>query len=177
MDSASDPRVWLTVDVVLLAVVDDRTHVLLIQRAADSDAYPGRWSLPGGYVDPDERIATAARRELVEETGITEPARLACIGIYDRPDRDPRGRVVSVAYAAALPAPVTAHAGDDAAAACWVSVADAVSGRYGGPLAFDHEEILVDAIGQIGDAPNLARRTPGAYLDTAFNNRTGGAHE
>jgi 8-oxo-dGTP diphosphatase len=117
-----DARMWLTADMVLFAVVAGRLHVLLIRRADDSDAYPSRWALPGGYVDADERIETAASRELAEETGLTAPTTWRRVGIYDRPDRDPRGRVVSVAYAAVLPEPVTPRAGDDATAPAWVPV-------------------------------------------------------
>lgn len=139
-----DARVWLTVDVVLFAAVKGRPHVLLIRRADDSDAYPSRWALPGGYVDAGERIDAAARRELAEETGLTAPAWWQRVGIYDDPSRDPRDRVVSIAYAAALPHPVTARAGSDATAAIWFPVAGALAGQLG-VLAFDHVRIVADA--------------------------------
>lgn len=142
MASTTDNAVHLTVDIVLLAAVDGERHVLLIRRADGSDAYPDCWALPGGYVDAGERIEAAARRELVEETNVTAPDSWRQVGIYDAPDRDPRGRVVSVAYAAELAELVPPVAGDDARAAQWVPV-DLV---LAGGLAFDHSEILRDAL-------------------------------
>ncbi|MFK4123553.1 NUDIX domain-containing protein [Streptomyces longwoodensis] len=123
-----------TADVVLVAA----GHVLLIERGWAP--YEGCWALPGGHVDAGETSLTAAARELAEETGISVPLPdLRQVGAFDAPGRDPRGRYVSVAYTATLPAPVAPTAGDDATAARWWPL-DALP-----PLAFDHADILTAA--------------------------------
>ncbi|MEU0743980.1 NUDIX hydrolase [Streptomyces sp. NPDC006134] len=123
-----------TADVVCLRGDD----VLLIRRGWPP--HEGELALPGGHVDPGETSRAAAVRELLEETGVRVAAEdLDLIGVYDRPDRDPRGRYVSVAYAVTVPADTVAQAGDDAAAIQWLPL-DAP-----GSLAFDHGEIVADA--------------------------------
>ncbi|WP_086706746.1 NUDIX domain-containing protein [Streptomyces antimycoticus] len=123
-----------TADVVLLAA----GHVLLIERGWDP--FKGRWALPGGRVDAGETSLAASVRELEEETGITVPAAdVREVGVFDAPGRDPRGRYVSVAYTATLPALVPPTAGDDATAARWWPL-DALP-----DLAFDHADILAAA--------------------------------
>ena len=106
-------------DLVILTVRSGSFEVLLIRRGIAP--YKGRWALPGGFVRPDEDLAAAARRELAEETGLDSGRiHLEQVATYGEPGRDPRGRVVSVAYLALvpdLPAPV---AGTDAASAGWV---------------------------------------------------------
>jgi 8-oxo-dGTP diphosphatase len=133
----------LATDLVILTVRDGRLQVLLIRRGIPP--YQGRWALPGGFVRPDEDLETTARRELAEETGLSaERIHLEQVATYGAPDRDPRGRVVSVAYLALvpdLPAPV---AGSDAASASWVDATDVLDDS--GRLAFDHHRILADAM-------------------------------
>lgn len=128
-------RPWITADVVVIR--GDR--VLLIQRA--DEPHRGSWALPGGFVDQGEASRAAAARELAEETGIVAmPEELTQIGTYDDPDRDPRGRVVTVAYLLEVASGVTAVAGDDAAAADWWPLSELPR------LAFDHARILADAV-------------------------------
>ena len=133
----------LATDLVILTVRDGRLQVLLIRRGIPP--YQGRWALPGGFVRPDEDLETTARRELAEETGLSaERIHLEQVATYGAPDRDPRGRVVSVAYLALvpdLPAPV---AGSDAASASWVDATDVLDDA--GRLAFDHHRILTDGV-------------------------------
>ena len=138
------PRPALTVDVVVFALDEDELRVMLIQR--DLEPFAGRWALPGGFVQPDESAETAARRELAEETGLVDVSglHLEQLRTYSEPDRDPRMRVVSVAFAALLPNAPEAHAGSDAAQARWVECDIAQ------PLAFDHDRILADAHDRVG---------------------------
>src|SRR5437660_818648 len=102
-DPHAYPAVAVTVDVVALTVRDGRFSILLVQR--DEPPYEGSWALPGGFVRPDETLIAAAGRELAEETGTTELARhLEQLATYGDPGRDPRMRVVTVAYLAFAPA-------------------------------------------------------------------------
>lgn len=136
------PRPALTVDIVI-ATREPRPRVLLIQRR--KDPFAGSWALPGGFVDENERLADAARRELLEETGmiVEEVEQLYTAG---EPGRDPRGWTVSVAYLAQVdPKNVTLRAGDDAAAAQWHPLDDLP------PLAFDHGMLLARARARLLD--------------------------
>src|SRR5215467_1336089 len=142
-----DPRTWppaaVTVDLVVLTVHAHALAVLLVRRG--EPPYRGRLALPGGFVRPGETLAQAAARELAEETALTPGvAHLEQLASYGDPGRDPRMRVVTVAYltlAPGLPEPI---AGTDAAAARWRTV-DEVLGK---PLrlAFDHSAILADGL-------------------------------
>lgn len=135
------PTAHLTADMVVIGH-DPKgiPSVLLIERG--HAPYAGHLALPGGYVENDETFQQAAVRELAEETGVTvNPDRLHRVGIYDAPDRDPRGRVVSVAYLAIVADRPLAVGGDDAVMARWVRT-DALPGL----LAFDHALVLTDAL-------------------------------
>jgi 8-oxo-dGTP diphosphatase len=125
-------RPALTTDCVIFAARDDGLVVLLIQRG--EAPFRGRWALPGGFVRMDETIDEAARRELAEETGLSN-AYLEQLYTFGALGRDPRDRVVSVAYYA-LVKPSALAAGTDAAAAQWTLVSELPK------LAFDHDGIL-----------------------------------
>jgi 8-oxo-dGTP diphosphatase len=132
------PNAHLTADMVVIGHnALARPCVLLIERG--HDPYAGHLALPGGYVETGETFQQAAVRELAEETGVTvDPDRLHEIGIYDTPDRDPRGRVVSVAFLAIVADLPLAVGADDAVMARWVPVTELMPST----LAFDHAVIL-----------------------------------
>lgn len=133
----------LAADVVVLAPDRGETHVLLVERG--HEPYRGRLALPGGFIEPGEIAEHAARRELAEETGIIDFAGpFEQLGAYGPADRhDPRGEVLSVTYLALAEGLLPVVGGDDAAAARWVPVNDALEP---GRLAFDHERIVGDAL-------------------------------
>ncbi len=134
-------RPALTVDCVVFGLDEQGLKVLLIQR--DREPYQERWALPGGFVQVDETLEDAAHRELAEETGIRKVP-LEQLYTFGAIDRDPRERVVSVAYYALVKLgdhrirPAT-----DARDAAWFGVSDAP------PLAFDHQAILETALARL----------------------------
>src|ERR1051326_4404938 len=130
------PRPSLTVDVVLITE-EPRPRVLLIKRK--SAPFAGRWAFPGGFVDENEPLEAAARRELKEETGL-EVESLEQLHAFGDPGRDPRGWTVTIAFIGRVDAgKVTPVAADDAEEAEWHLVDSPP------PLAFDHAEILAVA--------------------------------
>ena len=130
------PRPAVTADCVVMTK-EAVSQVLLIERGADP--YKGCWAFPGGFMNMDETTEQCAIRELEEETGL-KVFDLHQIGAYSKVDRDPRGRTITVAYLAIVDAPVAVTGQDDAAKAQWFPI-DALP-----PLAFDHEDIMKDAI-------------------------------
>lgn len=132
------PRPAVCVDMAIFTLLDNRFQVLLIRRG--DEPFQGQWALPGGFVDIDEDLEAAARRELQEETGVTATA-LRQFGAFGAPGRDPRGRTISVGYHALVRHDrVRPRAGDDAADVGWFPV-----GRPP-PLAFDHLLLLGTAL-------------------------------
>ncbi|GAA1301323.1 NUDIX hydrolase [Planotetraspora silvatica] len=133
----------MTVDLVIFTVRQDELQVLLIERG--NEPYRRCAALPGGFVRDGETLDEAALRELREETALDgRKLHLEQLHAYSDPERDPRGRIITVAYLALgpdLPLPV---AGTDAAAARWMPVSTALGG--GMPLAFDHAAILRDGL-------------------------------
>ncbi|MGW9498951.1 NUDIX hydrolase [Streptomyces prasinus] len=134
----------VTVDLAVFTLRAGVLHGLLVERG--EEPYAGRWALPGGFVRPDESAETAARRELAEETGLTDVSglHLEQLRTYSEPGRDPRMRVVSVAFTALLPDAPEVRGGGDAAQARWIPYGSARA------LAFDHDRILADARERVG---------------------------
>jgi 8-oxo-dGTP diphosphatase len=131
------PRAALTVDCVVFGFDGGELNILLIQRALDP--FKGRWALPGGFVRVNETLDDAARRELQEETGLKNVF-LEQLYSFGEIDRDPRERVVSVAYYALVKlSDHRARAATDAARAKWFPVSKVPK------LAFDHADILAAA--------------------------------
>ncbi|MFF9015715.1 NUDIX domain-containing protein [Streptomyces sp. NPDC014870] len=139
----------LTADLAVFTIRHEQLHVLLVERG--QEPYAGVWALPGGFVLPRESAESAARRELAEETGLSDATvsglHLEQLRTYSEPDRDPRMRVVSVAFAALVPDAPEPRGGGDAAHAQWVPYGRRASGA---PLAFDHDRILADAHDRVG---------------------------
>ncbi|HSX99568.1 MAG TPA: NUDIX domain-containing protein [Streptomyces sp.] len=134
----------VTVDLAVFTVRAGTLQVLLVERG--QEPYAGRWALPGGFVLPGESAEEAAWRELAEETGVSDVPglHLEQLRTYSEPGRDPRMRVVTVAFAALFPDLPAPHGGGDAAQAQWLRF-NAI-----GPLAFDHDRILADAHERVG---------------------------
>ena len=130
------PRPAVTADCVVMTK-ESVPQVLLIERGFDP--YKGCWAFPGGFMNMDETTEQCAIRELEEETGL-KVTELQQIGAYSKIDRDPRGRTITVAYLVVIDAPVAVTGLDDAAKAQWFTI-DALP-----TLAFDHEDIMRDAI-------------------------------
>ena len=129
-------RPAVTVDLVIVTI-ETKPRVLLIQR--DRDPFAGAWALPGGFVDANEPLETAAQRELREETNL-EVDSLTQLAASGDPGRDPRGWTVSIAFVARITAEAAiAQAGDDARAVGWFTLQNLPD------LAFDHAKILTHA--------------------------------
>jgi len=141
------PKPSVTVDVAAFTARDGKLSVLLIKRGVWP--FAGSWALPGGFVRMDEDLDVAVRRELCEETGVTAAHYMEQLYTFGQPGRDPRTRVISVAYYALLPGPDSGlpasepEAGTDAAEARWWSVDNLPS------LAFDHAAILEMALARL----------------------------
>jgi ADP-ribose pyrophosphatase YjhB (NUDIX family) len=134
MYSYEYPHPAVTVDVAVFSQQNNQLKLLLIQRA--NDPHKGKWALPGGFIDIDEDLETAAKRELEEETGISVND-IEQLYTYGDPKRDPRERVITVVYTTLISSnEVQLQAASDAAAADWFDINDLPE------LAFDHSEII-----------------------------------
>lgn len=134
-DPSQFDRPSVTTDILVFTLRDNRLQVLLIQRGAWP--FEGQWALPGGFVKMDESLDEAARRELREETGVSDVF-VEQLRAFGQPGRDPRTRVITVAYTALVPSDrLVLRADTDAADARWFPL-DALPH----PLAFDHAVIL-----------------------------------
>lgn len=131
------PRPSLSVDLVVFRRINSDWEILLIQRK--HDPFAGCWALPGGFLDRDETLETAAARELKEETCLDAKS-LRQLKTYSTVDRDPRGRVISVAFLAELETGQEPRAADDAQDVAWFPLDRLPT------LAFDHAEIVRDGI-------------------------------
>jgi 8-oxo-dGTP diphosphatase len=128
------PTLTMTTDIVIFTIRDERLEIMLIQRG--HPPFQGKWALPGGLVEADEDLDVCAHRELREETGVTGIA-LEQLHAFGKPNRDPRGRLVTVAYFTLVrPDRLKPKAADDAANVRWFAVDELPS------LAFDHAKII-----------------------------------
>jgi len=154
---------YVAVDIVAMTIENKELKTVVVHRET---AKTGVLALPGGIVKPNESLRQAAMRELFEETGIkVEADQLHQGRAFGDPDRDPRGRYVTIAYAALLPIIDVISAGSDAATAELVPVQRILSGRL--KLEFDHNKIVKTAYER---AIRLIEDTPAA---TSFCSRKG----
>ena len=126
----------VAVDAVVFSVINNQLKVLLIKRK--KQPFVGKFALPGGFVEENEDFIDAAKRELEEETNVKNIF-LRQLGAYGKPTRDPRGRVIAIAFLALIRADQNLKATDDAAEAKWFTVNKLPE------LAFDHSKIILDA--------------------------------
>ena len=130
------PRPAVTADCIVITK-EAEPKVLLIKRG--DEPFKGCWAFPGGFMNMDETTEQCAIRELEEETGL-KVSKVYQIGAYSKVDRDPRGRTITVAYLAIIDASMAVKGQDDAAKAQWFPLSTLPE------LAFDHDEIMWDAI-------------------------------
>ncbi|HLT65627.1 MAG TPA: NUDIX hydrolase [Flavobacterium sp.] len=131
------PHIFVTVDIVVTRRYEGEIQILLIQRK--NEPFQNYWALPGGFVDKNEHIEAAAKRELLEETNI-QLFQVKQIGAFGDPNRDPRHHTLSVAYYGEVDALAEAKAQDDAKSVQWFSLNELPA------LAFDHNDIIREAI-------------------------------
>jgi len=162
-DPSQFPAFAVTVDVVILTMSEGALHILLVRRG--QSPFEGMWAIPGGFKRPTETLDEAAKRELVEETGVDVASLLTQFGAYGDPGRDPRMNVVTVAYLAVLRDVGAIVAGTDAADASLVPVFDVLNQKI--ILAFDHLQIVSDAVAQVRvELENTGIAT--AFVGTTF---------
>lgn len=152
------PRPAVTVDCVLLRINEEKMEGLFIKRK--QEPFKGSWAFPGGFMEIDETPEQAVARELEEETGV-KVGRVMQIGAFGAVDRDPRGRTVSIAYLAFLDDDQKAKAASDAEEVDWIGLNEPIA------LAFDHKEILAEAVKKLTDTVSI--RNLGAALGMRTN--------
>lgn len=128
-------KIAVTVDSVVFCKVNDQFKVLLIQRK--NEPFKDQWALPGGFVNENENLETAAKRELLEETGVKVES-MQQVQAFGEPGRDPRGRTISIAFLSRIFSEEKLKASDDAQDAKWF----AIEKLHTMKLAFDHDEIV-----------------------------------
>lgn len=128
-----EQEIAVTVDIVAFCNANNKINVLLIKRK--NDPFKGQWAIPGGFVDKDENLEDAAKREFAEETGIKVKT-IEQVRAFGTPGRDPRGRIISIAFLSWLDCEEHLVAGDDAIEAEWFTLDELPE------LAFDHAEII-----------------------------------
>lgn len=139
------PRPTVTVDIISFSLKPEGLRVLLIRRK--NPPFRGCWALPGGFLDMDEELVDAAARELAEETGLT-PLAIRQLSTYGKIGRDPRGRTISVAFIAAISPDAEPRASSDAESLAWHDPKNPPD------TAFDHDDILRDAMAWLRDHPD-----------------------
>jgi 8-oxo-dGTP diphosphatase len=130
-------KIFVTTDAIIFKRIDGEYNILFIKRKNDPDK--GKWALPGGFVDENEDLPDAAKRELQEETGLIIND-MEQLGAFGKPGRDPRHHTVSVAYTGFAPDDAEAVGADDAEEAQWFSVKSLPQ------MAFDHADIVTLAL-------------------------------
>ncbi len=136
------PRPSVTVDTLIFCLEEAQVKLLLVKRG--NEPFKDHWALPGGFVDADEGLDTAAARELQEETALADVALAQCASYGDK-GRDPRGHTVTVAYAAVILSSQGVKAGDDAKDAQFFAF-----GQLPPALAFDHRKIIEETWARLG---------------------------
>lgn len=135
MYSYKYPRAALTTDAIVFVKKENSIAILLIERAGEP--FKKKWALPGGFIEMDETLETACKRELLEETGLLVN-KITQFKTYGAINRDPRSRTVSVVYFTELKEKQKVKGGDDAARAEWFVITNLPE------LAFDHKQIVED---------------------------------
>lgn len=130
-------NISVTVDAVIFYKEKEELKVLLIQRK--KDPFKEKWAIPGGFLEDDEPVETGAKRELEEETGL-KIDKLWQIGAFGAPGRDPRGRIISIAFVGISATLASVKGNDDAGDAQWFKASALPN------LAFDHKEIIMAAM-------------------------------
>jgi 8-oxo-dGTP diphosphatase len=134
-------NIKVAADMVVFCNEGEHLQILLVRRKYDP--FQGMWALPGGFVEDDEELETAAIRELHEETGLKLEPPIRQLHTYGKVGRDPRGRTISVMHYAILTRRPEVKGGDDAADAQWVNVKDITE------MAFDHKMVVEEALQQL----------------------------